>query len=197
MSMRKLLVGTVCLSALFAGTLQRGERDRAMSHLHATRKQFLDAIEGLSEAQWNYKPDAKTWSIAEVAEHIAISEDTIGGMVEKLAASPARQVDLKANDEAVMKGMVDRSKKFQAPEMLQPARRWNNRKELAAHFKASRDKLIAYVDKTPDDLRSRTAPHPVFKELDGYQWILVISTHCERHTMQILEVKSNPNFPKN
>jgi hypothetical protein len=29
-----------------------------------------------------------------------------------------------------------------------------NRAELTAHFKASRDKLIGYVDKTSDDLRS-------------------------------------------
>ncbi len=168
-----------------------------MSHLHATRKQFLDAIEGLSEAQWNYKPNATTWSVAEVAEHIAISEETIGGMVYKMVEGPAKQVDLKANDEAIMKGMVDRSKKFQAPEMLTPTHRWKNRGELTRDFKANRDKLIAYVDKTSDDLRHHSAPHPVFKEMDAYQWVLVISTHAERHMLQILEVKSNPNFPKN
>ena len=135
--------------------------------------------------------------MAEVAEHIAISEDTLWGMVEKMPASPAKAVDLKANDEAVMKGVVDRSQKAQAPEMLRPAHRWKNREELTAHFKASRDKLIAYVDKTSDDLRSHTAPHPVFKEIDAYQWFLLISGQSERPTKPILEVKANPGFPKN
>ena len=185
------------LTALFAATLQRGERDRAMSSLHASRKQFLDSIADLSEAQWNFKPDEKTWSVAEAAEHIAISEDTIWETIEKqMLPSPARTVDLKANDEAILKGTVDRSRKFQAPEMLLPTHRWKNREDLTAHFKVSRDKLIAYVDKTGDDLRSHTAPHPAFKEMDAYQWILLISAHSERHTLQILEVKSNPNFPK-
>jgi hypothetical protein len=32
--------------------------------------------------------------------------------------------------------------------------------------------------------------------LDGYEWLLFIGAHSERHTKQILEVKADPNFPK-
>lgn len=96
-----------------------------------------------------------------------------------------------------MKQLVDRTQKAQAPESLKPTHRWKSREELTAHFKVSRDKLIAYIDKTNDDLRSHAAPHPLFKDLDAYQWVLLISGHSERHTMQILEVKANPGFPKN
>jgi len=38
---------------------------------------------------------------------------------------------------------------------------------------------------------------PAIGTLDGYQWILLISGHERRHTLQILEVKADPNFPKN
>jgi hypothetical protein len=38
--------------------------------------------------------------------------------------------------------------------------------------------------------------HPVFKTLDTYQWLLLISAHMRRHTLQIVEVKADPNFPK-
>jgi hypothetical protein len=34
-------------------------------------------------------------------------------------------------------------------------------------------------------------------KLDGYQFILLIAAHSERHTKQILEVKADPNYPKN
>ena len=61
-----------------AQPLTQGERNRAMSELHATRKQFLDAIEGLTPAQWNFKPAGGGWSVAETAEHIAVSEDELG-----------------------------------------------------------------------------------------------------------------------
>ena len=78
--MNKRLIAAVVLSIAspaFAETLTQGERERAMSELHATRKQFLDSVAGLSDAQWNFKPSPDVWSVAEVAEHIAISEDMI------------------------------------------------------------------------------------------------------------------------
>lgn len=81
--MKQIILASVCLAALSAATLQRGERDRAMSSLHASRKQFLDSIAGLSDAQWLFKPDETSWSVAEVAEHIAVSEDSLWELVEK------------------------------------------------------------------------------------------------------------------
>jgi len=33
--------------------------------------------------------------------------------------------------------------------------------------------------------------------LDGYEWLLFIGAHSERHTKQMLEVKASPDFPKN
>ena len=53
-----------------------------------------------------------------------------------------------------------------------------------------------YVRTTNDDLRDHFGPHPTLGTLDGYQWILLISAHSERHTKQIEEVKADPNFPK-
>jgi len=37
---------------------------------------------------------------------------------------------------------------------------------------------------------------PMGKNLDGYEFILFIAGHSERHTKQIAEVKADPNFPK-
>ncbi len=72
----------ICLAAALlpavsggAAPMTQDERNRALSEFHASRKMFLDATEGLSAAQWNFKPDAGAWSVAECAEHIAISED--------------------------------------------------------------------------------------------------------------------------
>jgi hypothetical protein len=49
-------VVVLCISAamLVAQPLSRGERDRAMSHLHATRKMLLDEV--TCRAQWRFKP---------------------------------------------------------------------------------------------------------------------------------------------
>lgn len=195
-----LTLALASVAPCLAEPLTQDERNRAMSELHASRKTFLDSVAGLSEAQWNFKPDANTWSIAECAEHIAVSEDKIFELIEQLMKSPAdpsKKQEVQGKDELVLKAIADRSQKFKAPEMLVPTHRWPTQSALIDHFKESRDRTIAYVRDTPDDLRSHFMPHPVMKTLDGYQWVLLLSAHTGRHTAQLNEVKTNPNFPKN
>ena len=129
--MNKRLIVSVALSIAlpaFANPLTQGERERAMSELHATRKQFLDSVAGLSDAQWSFKPAPEVWSVAEVAEHIAVSEDTILKLVTdqvmKTPAAPGKKPEVQGKDRLVLEKAVDRSMKFKAPEMLQPTRRW-------------------------------------------------------------------------
>jgi hypothetical protein len=57
---------------------------------------------------------------------------------------------------------------------------------------------MTYLQTTNDDLRDHFFDHPAFGplDLDGYQWLLLISGHSARHTAQIGEVKADPNFPK-
>jgi len=196
MNMRMML-GTLALATAFAAPLEQGERDRAMSHLHATRKVFLDSIAGLSDAQWNFKPAADRWSIAECAEHIAVSDDSLFDLMRQTLKSPAALEKKSAvKDEFILQVVPDRSVKAKAPEFLQPKRRWPDRETLIAHFKQSRDRNIAYIQTTEDDLRSHFMDHPLLKTIDGYQVMLLLSAHCERHTAQIDEVKADPHYPK-
>jgi hypothetical protein len=198
--MKQLLPFLAAVSLLSgAELLTQGERDRAMSELHASRKLFLDSISGLSPEQWNFKPAPDRWSVAECAEHIALSEDSLLELVKKVVSGPAiteKRPDPRSKDEQLLKMVTDRSRKAQAPEFLRPTHRWPTQQELVSHFKNSRDRTIAYVQTTQDDLRAHVAPHPALKELDAYQWLLLISAHSERHTAQINEVKADPNFPK-
>ncbi len=198
----KKLFGIAFLFAACAGaeTLTPADRDQAIRHLNETKAAFLASIQGLSAAQWNFKPAPEVWSVAEVAEHITVSESTIMDLVQKKVlagpADPQLLAESKGKDELVLKAVPDRTTKFKAPEMLQPKARWTQ-SELPDVFTASRDKTIEFVRSTQEDLRGHAMPHPVLKALDGYQWLLLLSAHSQRHTAQIQEVKANPNFPKN
>jgi len=192
-----VLTLAVAAAPLFAATLTQAERERAIAELTTNRQQFLDSVAGLSAAQWNFKPDEKTWSVAECAEHIALSEDLIFGSVIKIAQSPAMPDKKSAvTDDFILKAVVDRSHKFQAPEALVPKHTFATPQDIIAHFTESRERTIAYVRDTQDDLRAHFFDHPVLKTMDGYQWILLLSSHSQRHTAQLNEVKANPNFPK-
>ena len=181
-----------------ADTLNAREREAAVKYLEETRQTFLRSIEGLSETQWNYKPAPERWSVAEVAEHIALSESLILQLIsDRIMKGPAAKPPAGAPaDEAVVKAITDRSGKFQAPEMLKPIGKWATREALTKDFEEARARTLAYVRETQDDLRAHSAPHPVLKTIDAYQWLLLLSAHTARHTAQIEEVKAEPGFPK-
>jgi hypothetical protein len=180
--------------------LTPAERQAALQNLQATHDAFLKSIAGLSEKQWRFKPAPDRWSVAEVSEHITISESTIFGLVtQKMMTSPAtpdKRADVKVTDQQILTLIPDRSHKVQAPEMLKPTSRWATQAELVKTFEQERMATMDYVRTTNDDLRDHIYPHPLLGPLDAYQWILLISAHSERHTKQIEEVKADPNFPK-
>jgi hypothetical protein len=194
-----LLVSLASLGPVFAEPIPQGDRDRALSELYVSRKQFLDSVAGLTEAQWKFKAAPDRWSIVECAEHIALTEDLLLDGLPKMLQSPAepqKRAAVKGKDEMVLKMSADRSKKVQAPEMLVPKHRWNTLAEAVDHFRQSRDRTLDYVRTTRDELRDHFFEHPAFGTIDTYQFILGISAHCTRHTMQLNEVKQSPGYPK-
>lgn len=200
--MRKIAVSLFLVLALAtmagAQALSQADRESALKYLEDTRKGVEDATKGLSAAQWNFTPAPDRWSVAEVTEHIAAAEDYLMSMVtEKVMKAPARakEEDTAALDAMVKTAIPDRSHKAQAPEPLKPTNRFGSPEAALKHFEESRAKTEEFLKKT-DDLRAHAVDSPLGKQLDGYEWILFVADHSERHTKQIQEVKADPNFPK-
>jgi hypothetical protein len=200
MKVRVMFPAAVLALAVAAPVLAQNkaaDREKAVAHLEQTRAKFAQSISGLSEAQWKFKPAPDKWSIAEVAEHIAISEGTILGLIQnQMLKAPAPKPGETMPDDKLIAAVVDRTDKFQAPEMLKPVNKWATKDALLKDFNTARDATIAFVKTTPEDLRAHAAPHPVFKTLDTHQWVLLISAHAARHTAQIEEVKASAGYPK-
>ena len=97
---------------------------------------------------------------------------------------------------ALIAGVTDRSQKAQAPEVLKPTNKWPTREALVKDFNAARDKTIAWVKSTQEDLRAHAGPHPAFGPLDAHQWVLLLAGHSARHTAQIEEVETAAGYPK-
>jgi hypothetical protein len=206
MKMRsKSLAGVLMAMVLMAGAaaaaaqeVTQAEKERALQYLETTKKGVLDATKGLSEAQWNFKAGPDRWSVAQVMEHIAAAEDFIrGALKEKVMMAPAGEPgrDVKKTDEAVLAMVPDRTTKVQAPEPLVPTNRFGSPADSVKHFVESRATTEEFL-KTTTGLRDHVTDSPMGK-LDGYEFVLLIAAHSERHTKQISEVKADPNFPKN
>jgi hypothetical protein len=207
MRMSKTIVCCLGLvAALAMGVVARAQdvtqedKERALAYLEKTKASVIDATKGLSDAQWDFKPAPDRWSIAEVMEHIALAEDMIRGLVqEQIMKSPTIEprnaAELKKIDDGVLAQVPDRSHKFQAPEQLKPTNHFGTPVQAEQHFIDSRATTEAYLKDTPG-LRAHAMADPMGTKMDGYEWILLIAAHSERHTKQILEVKADAKYPK-
>ena len=179
------------------GVLTQGERDRAMSYLHATMKQVSDTVAGLEPRQMAFHAGPNRWSVGDCLEHLALTESALFGMLTgKVMTSPAAPEQaalLRGRDEALVKAIASRAEKLKAPEALVPSHRWKTTAETLAAFRAERRKTIAYVESTQDALRTHVSQGD--PSMDGYQVILMIGAHTERHLAQMKEVVADPHFP--
>ena len=183
-------------STALSQTLTQADRDRGVKYLEQTRDGVIAATKDLSEAQWKFKAAPDKWSVAETLEHIALAEDYMFGYVTNMvmkAPAGAPDRDVAKMDAMVLKMVPDRSNKRQAPPELVPTGRWSPAQTLE-HFLKSRQRTIEYMQTAPD-LRQHVSDSPL-GPLDGYEWLLFISAHSDRHTKQILEVEAAVDFPK-
>jgi DinB superfamily len=186
-----------CAGSVRAQELTQAEKDKALQYLESTKKDVLGATRGLSDAQWNFKPAPDRWSIAECMEHIASAEDFIRGrIVEGVMQAPAvPDRDVAKIDASIMENVPERKTKVQAPEPLKPSNRFGSPEGSIKHFVESRATTEDFLKNTPG-LRDHAVDSPVGTKWDGYEFILLIAAHSERHTNQIKEVKADPNYPK-
>jgi len=202
-ALRLILALGLCVPALeplWAQTIAPQEREFLLDQLQKSRRVFLDSLAGLSEAQLKFKPGPDRWSVAECAEHVAVTEDFLFDLVtEKILKAPVNP-QLKSSgregDQQLLKMVVDRSKKATAPEPVRPTGRFADLAAVIDHFNASRDRTISFARATREDLRAHVSTGGPGGPMDAYQFLLLMAGHAERHTLQIEEVKAHQNFPK-
>jgi DinB superfamily len=177
------------------------ERAKAIKLLKDSQQETLDALEKLSDEQLKFKESPERWSILEVAEHIMLAEGLLFGAVERAIAKqpdPDWETKTKGKAEFLEKAIVNRNTKVKAPETIVPTGKLS-RAEIIARYKEARGKTLKFAEETQLPVKSHTLDHPfpVFGTLNAYQWLIYVPLHNIRHNQQIVEVKSNPNFPKN
>ncbi|TYR36503.1 DinB family protein [Sphingobacterium phlebotomi] len=181
---------------------QDSSRDiqKLLTHYEQTATRLKKSIEGLTEEQLHFSPGEGQWSISQCVEHIILSEPLIFDMfsqeISKPKSSEASQKP-SHSDEEIINSITNRIEKYQAPEMLKPTGKHKNMKEALAAFENGRKEIIDYIKNADiNTLRSHISQGPA-GPVDGYQNLLFITTHSDRHILQIEEIKAHTNYPKN
>ena len=90
--MKKIIALCILSAPIFAagtGTMTDSERAYLIEQLELSKKNMLASIQGVTEAQWKFKPAPNVWSVAECAEHIILAEDYIFGASQQALKTPA------------------------------------------------------------------------------------------------------------
>ncbi|HTM47838.1 MAG TPA: DinB family protein [Bryobacteraceae bacterium] len=179
--------------------LTEPERHRVIRLLEDSRTEFLAAVDGLSDAQWSFKPGPAAWSVAECAEHIMLSEDLLFSRVKKaIARSPNPDWAAQTAGKHVLleRALLSRIGKALAPQAIAPTGKFA-RGEILSRYMGSRAQTLEFMRTTGLPLHQYTVDHPfpAFATLSAYQWALYIPLHNMRHAQQIAEVKTAADYP--
>jgi hypothetical protein len=176
------------------GELTSEERQAAIGELEESRRNLLAAVEGLTADQWEARRSDDGWSIADCAEHVAAAEMPLERFFATAAGEQPSEEErrkIRGKDDFVRNFLRDRSQRGEAPERIRPKGRFATPEDAIRAFAERRAANIAWVGATAEPLRHRFGQHPFAGLIDGYQWVLFLAAHCDRHAAQIREIRRN------
>jgi hypothetical protein len=174
------------------------ERTRVVDWLKESHTEFVACIEGLSGAQWKWRPAPGRWSIGETAEHTVLAEVLLFDVVHKALAAPPNpgwEEHTKGKTEFIVRVMPTRVGNAQAPESIVP-RFGLAPAQVKERFERRRVDICKFAAETRLPLKAHTADHPfpIFGALNAYQWLIYIPLHSMRHVKQIAEIKATAGY---
>jgi hypothetical protein len=182
------------VSAATAGPMTVGERQRLVAHFEMTDAWLDGEVSGLSDAQLKFKMTPESWSVEEVVMHLAIAEPQYWSQFKESLAKPVQpEFKPQATDAGMLWYGIDRTQRTTTGEARVPRGQFADMKASLSSFKKLRTEMMKVAKESQDDLRGRQF---LTASQDLYQWFLMISTHSQRHILQIREVKAHKDFPK-
>ena len=156
------------------------ERDYVITQFAQTRHLVKQTFKGLSSQQFLYRPETGAWSMADNIEHLIVVEQRVLGRIEALLQQPPDVSKHAAmSDERVVDVIGTVVERMQAPPQVVPTSQWPP-EQLVPEFEKARQRTYDFAAAADGDLRRRFISHYLYGDLDGYQWLVLLSAHCRR-----------------
>ena len=175
-----------------AASMTKLEREQLVAHFEMTERWLGLELRGLSDAQLTWRAAEGKWSILDVLDHLTVAEPQYWQWLEEGMKEPATVTRGQDPDENFLWYGIDRTQRNKTAAAREPKGQLTNAAEGLAKFTKLRARMLEYARTTQDDLRTHTVQK---SKTDLYQWLLMISTHSQRHLLQIQEIKASPHYP--
>lgn len=172
------------------------------AYMQETRARIEKELKGLTAEQFRYKAASDKWSIAEVVEHIVLTENGMRSAAQGLLKSPAnpeKRAEIKFTFAMMKVGVPDRGegKRRQAPEQFVPKGIYTRVKEAAKAFTDNRKATETLLKTTPTkELEEHCMEFGPAGMQDALGILSFAAAHSQRHLGQIQEIKANASYPK-
>lgn len=173
--------------------MEQVDRQRLLAHLDMTEAWLVSELAGLTPEQLRFRMSPDSWHILDVVEHLAIAEPQYWKQVQDSLKQPVTSETMEATDAGILWYGIDRTTRARTGEARVPKGRYEDVAQPLGAFRKLRATLRDYASTTTDDLRPRRL---IGGNMSVYQWFLMISSHSQRHILQIREIKAHPGFPK-
>ena len=167
------------------------ERQRLVAHLQMTGGWLEDEVSALSADQANFRPSANAWTILEVLDHLVVVGQIYWQDLQGSTPVKTGRAGMMTDADVLWYG-IDRTNRETALRTEEPSRKLRDLAAGMADYRKHHTRLLQYVRTTRDDLRRRLVER---QNCDAYQWAMLISTHDQRHILQIREIKAHAKFP--
>lgn len=175
-----------------AASLTAVERQRLIAHLEMTASWLVDELSGVSRAQLEFRPSPDAWSIMQVIDHLVVVAPIYWQDLQAAVQAPATTRTSQTTDADILWYGIDRTRRERAVPTEVPKGQLRDLRDALDAYGRHHSRLLLYIKTTNDDLRSHVVER---QACDAYQWALLISTHEQRHILQIREIKAHPKFP--
>ena len=164
------------------------------------RERIYSRVAGLTSEQACFRPSAHGWSVANLAEHLCITERRVIGLLRRLVKETELLGSINGTsgfkpfslEEYIQQA---KGKKFSAPEEAQPNEGLSIGDSIV-RLRQTREELRSLQARLESlDLSEATSPHPAFGPLNAYHWLAFVGLHEGRHLAQIERVMASVGFP--
>ncbi|HLM55185.1 MAG TPA: DinB family protein [Pyrinomonadaceae bacterium] len=171
--------------------------EEIFENIDGARARLEKGLSDLGDGGESFRPEPGRWTVAEIVEHLSITEGNVVKLCHKLlekaeAGGHARAEDAPFPPTSLAEFAEQARQKFTAPDSIAPTGR-----PLPESLAALRESRAALRALRPRIERVEgTAvrfPHPAFGPINLYQWLLFIGSHELRHLAQIEAVKQAMN----
>jgi DNA-binding MarR family transcriptional regulator len=168
--------------------------------IEQTRGSIYERVNGLSEEQARFRPAADEWSVAEITEHLSLTESRVLQIIESLvekgeaAAAPVDE-NTRIAPISLESIAAQLPAKGKAPEFLLPTGGLSL-EEAVGNLRQTREALVALKFRLQSkDFTPVIFSHESFGTFTPYQLVAFIGHHEGRHLNQIAALISSETFP--